>query len=145
MTYELINKIKEKMQDYLGEEQMRQLHKVLCDCLSSSEEKSENKAVDLIQLFLAAKRVEGCSSKTVRYYESTIRNAVEKIGKEIVTITTDDLRMFLDGYQEENNISKVTVDNIRRILSSFLHGLKMKIISLRVRLEGFIKLKLAKR
>lgn len=55
MTNELINKIKQKMQAYLGEEQMRQLHEVLCDCLSSSEEKSESKTVDLIQLFLAAK------------------------------------------------------------------------------------------
>ena len=55
MTNELINKIKLKMQAYLGEEQMRQLHEVLCDCLSSSEEKSESKAVDLIQLFLADK------------------------------------------------------------------------------------------
>lgn len=124
MTNELINKIKQKMQAYLGEEQMRQLHEVLCDCLSSSEEKSESKTVDLIQLFLAAKRVEGCSNKTVHYYESTIRNAVEKIDKDVVKITTDDLRMFLDGYQEENNISKVTVDNIRRILSSFFAWLE---------------------
>ena len=113
MTNELINKIKQKMQAYLGEEQMRQLHEVLYDCLSSSEEKSDSKAVDLVQLFLAAKRVEGCSNKTVHYYESTIRNAVEKIDKDVVKITTDDLRMFLDEYQEENNISKVTVDNIR--------------------------------
>lgn len=100
------------------------MHEVLCDCLSSSEEKSESKTVDLIQLFLAAKRVEGCSNKTVHYYESTIRNAVEKIDKDVVKITTDDLRMFLDGYQEENNISKVTVDNIRRILSSFFAWLE---------------------
>ena len=119
-------------------------NKFLCDCLSSSEEKSENKSFDLVQLFIASKRVEGCSNKTVHYYESTIRNAVEKIGKEVVTITTDDLRMFLDEYQEENNISKVTVDNIRRILSSFFLGLKMKIIFQRVLLEEFIKLKLVK-
>lgn len=128
MTNELINKIKQKMQAYLEEEQMRQLHEVLCDCLSSSEEKSESKAVDLIQLFLAAKRVEGCSNKTVHYYESTIRNAVEKINKEIVKITTDDLRMFLDGYQEENNISKVTVDIYEGYFLASLLGLKMKII-----------------
>ena len=124
MTNELINKIKQKMQAYLGEAQMRQLNEVLCDCLSSSEEKSDSKAVDLVQLFLAAKRVEGCSNKTVHYYESTIRNVVEKIDKDVVKITTDDLRMFLDGYQEENNISKVTVDNIRRILSSFFAWLE---------------------
>ena len=74
MTNELINKIKQKMQEYLEENQMRQLHEVLCDCLYSSEEKSESKAVDLVHLFIAAKRVEGCSNKTVHYYESTIRN-----------------------------------------------------------------------
>lgn len=124
MNNELTSKIEQNMKSYLNEEQMRQLHKVLCDCLSSSEEKSENKSFDLVQLFIASKRVEGCSNKTVHYYESTIRNAVEKIGKEVVTITTDDLRMFLDEYQEENNISKVTVDNIRRILSSFFSWLE---------------------
>ena len=55
MTNELINKIKQKMQAFLGEEQMRHLHEVLCVCLSSSEEKSESKTVDLIHLFLAQK------------------------------------------------------------------------------------------
>lgn len=124
MNNELTSKIEQNMKSYLNEEQMRQLHKVLCDCLSSSEEKSETKSFDLVQLFIASKRVEGCSNKTVHYYESTIRNAIEKIGKEVVTITTDDLRMFLDEYQEENNISKVTVDNIRRILSSFFSWLE---------------------
>ena len=65
MTNELINKIKQKMQAYLGEEQMRQLHEVLCDCLSSSEEKSESKTVDLIQLFLAAKRVDALTKQYI--------------------------------------------------------------------------------
>ena len=50
--------------------------------------------------------MEGCSNKTVHYYESTIRNAVEKIDKDVMKITTDDLRMFLDGYQEENGSMK---------------------------------------
>ncbi len=76
MTNELINNIKQKMQAYLGEEQMRQLHEVLCDCLSSSEEKSDRKAADLVQLFLAAKRVEGCSSKRNVGDVVTIKNYV---------------------------------------------------------------------
>lgn len=124
MTQQLINQIEKKMQSYLEEEQIRQLHEVLCDCLSDSKIESKDVSVDMIQLFLAAKRVEGCSGKTVRYYETTIRKAVEKINKEVVKITTDDLRMFLDGYQEENHISKVTVDNVRRILSSFFAWLE---------------------
>ncbi len=119
----LIKEIETKMKHLLSEEQLWQLHQVLEDCLITSSSGNDKKA-DLIQLFLAAKRVEGCSDKTVKYYESTIKNAVEKIDKEITQVTTDDLRIYLDEYQESNKISKVTVDNIRRILSSFFAWLE---------------------
>ena len=72
----------------------------------------------------SGKRVEGCSEKTVRYYDSTIRNVITAIGKEIKQITTDDLRLYLDEYQSKSNVSKVTIDNIRRILSSFFSWLE---------------------
>lgn len=121
MKVSLIKQIEQKMQAHLSMEQMGQLHQVLESCLSSN---TVDEKQDLVKLFLAAKRVEGCSEKTVKYYDSTIRNAVEKIDKDIVKITTDDLRIYLDEYQTENRISKVTVDNIRRILSSFFSWLE---------------------
>lgn len=120
MTKTLLLEIEEKMEGCLNLEQMRQLHQVLEGCLKNNDYSE----VDLVQLFLAAKRVEGCSDKTVRYYESTIRAAMSKIDKEAVQVTTDDLRLYLDKYQENNKISKVTVDNIRRILSSFFSWLE---------------------
>ena len=92
MNASLIKEIEEKMQGIIDSEQMRQLHQVLEDCLSS--ELPEEEKTDLVRLFLAAKRVEGCSEKTVKYYNSTIRNAVKKIGKDVVQITTDDLRIY---------------------------------------------------
>ena len=122
MNASLIKEIEEKMQGIIDSEQMRQLHQVLESCLSSGLPEEEK--ADLVRLFLAAKRVEGCSEKTVKYYDSTIRNAVKKIGKDIVQITTDDLRIYLDEYQTKSKISKVTVDNIRRILSSFFSWLE---------------------
>lgn len=122
MKASLIIEIENRMQSHLNSEQMVQLHQVLESCLSSTNTE-ENKA-DLIKLFLAAKRVEGCSEKTVKYYDSTIRNAVERIGKDVTQITTDDLRLYLDDYQVTSKISKVTVDNIRRILSSFFSWLE---------------------
>ncbi len=122
MNASLIKEIEDKMQAIIDSEQMRQLHQVLESCLIS--ERPEKKKTNLVRLFLAAKRVEGCSEKTVKYYDSTIRNAVKKIGKDIVQITTDDLRIYLDDYQTESKISKVTVDNIRRILSSFFSWLE---------------------
>lgn len=121
MDETLMNKIECEMRNNLSEEQLRQLHAVLKGCLYSTD---EGNIADLIKLFLAAKRVEGCSDKTVKYYDSTIRNAIEKIGKEVILVTTDDLRIYLDNYQEKNGISKVTIDNIRRILSSFYSWLE---------------------
>ncbi|HEL0548206.1 TPA: tyrosine-type recombinase/integrase [Streptococcus equi subsp. zooepidemicus] len=122
MKASLIKEIENRMQSHLNPEQMGQLHQVLESCLSSTNTE-ENKA-DLIKLFLAAKRVEGCSEKTVKYYDSTIRNAVDKIEKDVTQISTDDLRLYLDDYQVTSKISKVTVDNIRRILSSFFSWLE---------------------
>jgi site-specific recombinase XerD len=78
----------------------------------------------LIESFIAAKKVEGCSSKSLSYYKSTIINALVKIQKEVIHITTDDLRTYLNNYQETSCASKVTVDNIRRILSSFFSWLE---------------------
>ena len=122
MKASLIKEIENRMQSHLNPEQMGQLHQVLESCLSSTNTE-ENKA-DLIKLFLAVKRVEGCSEKTVKYYDSTIRNAVDKIEKDVTQISTDDLRLYLDDYQVTSKISKVTVDNIRRILSSFFSWLE---------------------
>jgi site-specific recombinase XerD len=118
----LIEKIEQKMQEHLSSDQMRQLHEALESCLADSADYNEK--ADLVQLFLAAKRVEGCSDKTIKYYDSTIRNAISKIEKEVVKINTDDLRIYLDEYQAAGNISKVTIDNIRRILSSFFSWLE---------------------
>lgn len=83
-----------------------------------------NADVNLLQMFLSAKRVEGCSDKTVHYYDSTIRNVLEAVGKEAKQVTTEDIRLYLDRYQLESSVSKVTIDNIRRILSSFFSWLE---------------------
>ena len=122
MMSSLIAKIEQKMQEHLSSDQMRQLHEVLESCLTDSADCDEK--ADLVQLFIAAKRVEGCSDKTIKYYDSTIRNALTRIDKEVVKINTDDLRIYLDEYQSAGNISKVTIDNIRRILSSFFSWLE---------------------
>jgi site-specific recombinase XerD len=74
--------------------------------------------------FLSAKRIEGCSEKSMNYYKKTIATALDSIAKEVKHITTDDLRNYLTHYQEEKKSSKVTMDNIRRILSSFFSWLE---------------------
>lgn len=78
----------------------------------------------LLPVFISAKRVEGCSEKSLRYYESTIRNMLGSINKPERQITTEDLRAYLDTYQRRGTVSKVTLDNVRRILSTFFSWLE---------------------
>ena len=125
MKTQIIEKIEKVMQLHLSEEQMQLLHKTLIVIIPNEENSSiEEKKLDYIQIFLAAKRVEGCSDKTIRYYESTIKNVIYAINKEPERTTTDDIRLYLDEYQQKSGASKVTIDNIRRILSSFFAWLE---------------------
>lgn len=129
MIENLINDIEQAMLGVLNNEQMSQLRKVLdytfrdINVSSKNEEECGGNS-ELIGSFLSAKRVEGCSDKSMHYYRSTLNNAIKKIGKNIRHITTDDLRNYLNDYQQTSGATKVTVDNIRRILSSFFSWLE---------------------
>lgn len=126
----LINDIEQAMLGTLTNEQLCQLRKVLVYTfrnVSVTELKTENTEESnsaLIASFLSSKSVEGCSEKTIAYYRSTLQNVLSKVGKKISHVTTDDLRNYLNTYQQESKASKVTVDNIRRILSSFFAWLE---------------------
>lgn len=129
MIANLINQVLQAMTQSLGNQQIERLKDVLETTFSNIEiiEKTESDAAidtGVIQTFLSAKRVEGCSEKSMHYYESTLRNALDAIGKSVKDISTDDLRRYLDEYQQRSGVSRVTVDNIRRILSSFFAWLE---------------------
>lgn len=125
MNTSMINHIEIRMAAHLDSNQQKILHDTLMQCFAEQEmQKREDDNRHLVSVFLAAKRVEGCSEKTVRYYDSTIRNVLTAVYKDIKQITTDDLRMYLDDYQKRSGASKVTIDNIRRILSSFFSWLE---------------------
>ena len=125
MNTSMINLIETQMAMHLDTQQQEILHDTLVQCFAAQDmQKREDDNRHLVSVFLAAKRVEGCSEKTVRYYDSTIRNVLTAVCKEIKQITTDDLRMYLDDYQKRSGASKVTIDNIRRILSSFFSWLE---------------------
>src|SRR5574344_456853 len=131
MLENLINGIEQAMLDVLNNEQLSQLRKVLEFTFRNVDvtEKtvpndSDELDLSLVKTFLSAKRVEGCSDKSIYYYHSTLNNALNKIEKQVQHITTDDLRNYLNDYQQSSGASKVTVDNIRRILSSFFSWLE---------------------
>lgn len=133
MNDEFVNDVLRDMLAYLDNGQAEQLRRVLKHNLSgyeiqrrtdSTAEDSSAENARLTGAFLSAKRIEGCSEKSLSYYRKTIETMSEKIGKGITHITTNDLRSYLTGYQTERKSSKVTIDNIRRILSSFFSWLE---------------------
>lgn len=128
MKNELIRTISNDMSSYLNNYQQEKLHNTLEYCLHNYDfieiSKEGKDIINYSELFLSAKSVEGCSERTLNYYQTTIDNMLRDIGKNIKAIDTDDLRNYLTNYQKVNNCSKVTIDNVRRILSSFFSWLE---------------------
>ena len=127
MKQKIMNEVLLKMLPYLDNAQLDQLKTTLDSVLIKydvAEELDSKSNEELIGRFIEAKRIEGCSEKTLHYYQKTITDMVSVIGKEVMHITTEDLRKYLTDYQETKRISKVTVDNVRRILSSFFSWLE---------------------
>ncbi len=130
MKQQIIINVMQQMLPHLDNAQMQKLQKVLeialfnCEITAQTEKKDIDDNPKLIDAFVAAKRIEGCSEKTLKYYRITIETMVASIDKGIRHIQTEDLRSYLTDYQSKNPSSRVTIDNIRRILSSFFSWLE---------------------
>ena len=116
----------------LDNEQMAVLREVLANEVTkveilqktSDDTKMRKANEELLAAFISSKKIEGCSDKTLHYYQSSINKLLDAINKSISDITTNDIRCYLAKQQEKSNLSKVTVDNLRRIFSSFFSWLE---------------------
>ena len=114
-----------EMAEYINIAQLKKLQEVLLKHLSGEmPEKKEIANEEHLKMFIDAKQIEGCSIRTLKYYSATIEHFLKHIDTPIRKITTDEIRCYLAEYQQRNNCSKVTVDNIRRNLSSFFSWLE---------------------
>ena len=133
MKEQLINTVLRSMQASLNNAQLVLLRDALHHCLANvavaevqehsapSEQLSSER---LLSLFLDAKRVEGCSDKTVHYYETTLRKMIITLHMEVTEVRTEDLRTYLAEYRQRTDCSKANIDNLRRIFSSFFSWLE---------------------
>jgi site-specific recombinase XerD len=132
MKDRVITEIQTAMSSLLTPSQLIELRRVLTNCLhhvemtaqtdSPGQQQADN--IQLLEIFISAKRIEGCSEKSLKYYNSTIAHMLSAVDKPAREINTDDLRNYLAQYQKERHSSKVTIDNIRRIFSSFFGWLE---------------------
>ena len=135
MKNEFITEITQQMLPYLDNMELEQLQKVLkvtfanYEIVKSEKVESQNLSnFNFMELFLAAKRVEGCSDKTLKYYRATIETMFVAINKAVKHIVTDDLRDYLTNHQSERSSSRVQLIISEEFCQVFLLGLKMKII-----------------
>ena len=127
MKDKLITQIQVRMASALNMEQLEELRRVLTNAfygvdITEKEAIEPTDATDnggMLDVFIAAKRIEGCSDKSLKYYTFTVRQMLNSMGKHFREISTDDLRRYLADYQQDRGSSKVTIDNMRRIFSSF--------------------------
>ena len=133
MKNQVITEITRQMLPYLDNAQMEHLQEVLQHCLWNVEITSSGKNTELfvretneemLEMFLSAKRVEGCSEKTLRYYETSLLRMFSEVDMHVTKMKTDDLRNYLSEYQQRTQCSRGNIDNIRRILSSFFAWLE---------------------
>lgn len=132
MVEQIKMQIEQEMMPLLNNEQMILLEQVLTRAFLGKEIKAKEYTgqqesttnEELLKAFIAAKRVEGCSEKSIKYYKTTLEVMLGKVDKSVKTIVTEDLREYLSEYQKNSKASKVTIDNIRRILSSFFSWLE---------------------
>ena len=131
-TEDILNDIVSGIKDVLSDEQLKLVNSSIKDVLAkyeinkkaSNEERREKENTELLETFLSAKKIEGCSDKTIHYYQSSIVKLLKGLSKCIKEICTNDIRRYLAEIQERNGLSKVTIDNLRRIFSSFFSWLE---------------------
>ena len=125
MTQEIINYVLQSMFNHLDNAQMLRLKNVLDEVSQADKTDSITKSSnELMEEFLATKRLEGRSDETLAYYRLAIEKMLTSVNKNVCSITTEDIRKYLSDYQSERGVSKVTLDNIRRELSSFFKWLE---------------------
>lgn len=129
MKEEIVSEVVQQMRPFLNNVEVKKLKEVLEHTLfyyevSAATVEREDDSEELVNAFLAAKRIEGCSEKTLKYYQTTIEAMLCSVQKSLRYITTEDLRNYLTSYQKRKNLSRVTVDNVRRILSSLFAWLE---------------------
>ena len=122
---EKIVTILNEMAEYLNVSQMKKLQEVILKTFAeNAPQKTDLSNSEYLKLFLDAKKIEGCSERTIEYYRKTVEHLISTVTTPVRKTTTEEMREYLANYQKINNCSNVTVDNIRRNISSFFSWLE---------------------
>ncbi len=122
---EKVVKILNEMSEYLSITQMKKLQEVILKVFAEDDaDKVEIPNEEYLKMFLDAKKIEGCSERTLQYYKVTVEHLLSQTDVAVRKITTEEIRAYLAEYQKNSQCTNVTIDNIRRNISSFFSWLE---------------------
>ena len=129
MKERIITEIIESLKEEFQEDELEIIEREICKALKEREiidvvRTQPQTNADALSSFLAAKKIEGCSKRSLSFYQTTLQKMFGHVTKTYYSVTTEDIRLYLSHYQENNDISKATIDNMRRIISSFFSWLE---------------------
>ena len=146
---EFIEKMLDSMRPYIWKKDVFIVKNVIEKCFERIEirEIDEGNPIsndDALKLFIDSKRIEGCSERSLKYYQTTLKSAFKNITKNYLVIETEDVRKYLSEYKQKSNASKITIDNVRRVISSFFAWLESEDYILKSPMRRIHKVKTGK-
>ena len=146
---EFIEKMIDSMRPYIWKKDVLIVKNVIEKCFERIEirEIDEGNPIsndDALKLFIDSKRIEGCSERSLKYYQTTLKSAFKNITKNYLVIETEDVRKYLSEYKQKSNASKITIDNVRRVISSFFAWLESEDYILKSPMRRIHKVKTGK-
>lgn len=146
---EFIEKMLDSMRPYIWKKDVLIVKNVIEKCFERIEirEIDEGNPIsndDALKLFIDSKRIEGCSERSLKYYQTTLKSAFKNITKNYLVIETEDVRKYLSEYKQKSNASKITIDNVRRVISSFFAWLESEDYILKSPMRRIHKVKTGK-
>lgn len=128
-----VEKVIDVTEEFLDNNQRIKLKEKLTEiCLNyhieileqSQKQEIQKNNEDILNKFISSKEIEGCSARTLKYYKDNITKMLDTVNLPVSEITTETLRNYLSNYKNNSTAGMVTIDNIRRTLSSFFAWLE---------------------
>lgn len=126
---EFLSKLLDVMKPFIWKKDVKAVKDTITKCFEGVEVRQIDDGnpitnEDALKLFVDAKRIEGCSERSIGYYNTTLKALFKSITKNYLVIETEDLRKYLSDYSQNSKASKITVDNVRRVISTFFSWLE---------------------
>lgn len=146
---EFLEKILREVKPFIWKKDIKNVSNVIGNCFIGVEVRKiddgnpiNNK--DALNLFIEAKRIEGCSERSIKYYELTLKSFFKSITKNYLVIETEDIRKYLSNYSQNSKVSKITIDNVRRVISTLFTWLESENYILKSPTRRIHKIKIGK-